>query len=62
MSRGGNLVGFGPSAFVDVFCCHCWSDLIQHSSWLCTEYVLEKCSSKGERRQNRQVFKSYKKQ
>lgn len=47
MSRGGNLVGFGPLAFVDVFCYHCWPDLIQHSSWLCSECVLEKGSSKG---------------
>ncbi len=60
-SRGGNLVGFGSPAFVDVFCCHCWPDLIQHSSWLCSDCVLEK-GCEGERRQNRQVFKSYGKQ
>lgn len=49
MSRGRNSARFGPLAFVDVFCCHCCPDLIQHSSRLCSECVLEKGrAEKGE--------------
>lgn len=52
-SRGGTLVGFGPFGF-----CWCFSslsplspDLTWHSSWLCSEHVLQ-----GKTRQHRQVF------